>query len=83
METSNIGSVLQALYDSEIHFSIHAFWHAGFDWDLGLEPGPESGGNAPTLREAVQQLVDAALREYPTSVFALNVKHGGVIEGNK
>ncbi len=62
---------LQALYDSEINFSISTPWDAGFSWKLGDEAnGYAATGNAPTLREAVDALVAAATREFPRSRFA-------------
>lgn len=66
---------LQALYDSEINFSISTFWDCGFTWKLGDEMnGFDADGEARTLKEAVEQLVAAARLKYPDSVFAKGVK---------
>jgi hypothetical protein len=62
---------LQALYDSEINFTITTFWDAGFKWKLGDDMnGFDAEGEAMTIKEAVEQLCEAARREYPESAFA-------------
>jgi hypothetical protein len=63
--------LLQKLYDSEINFSISTFWDGGFDWKLGDEMnGFREEGGADTFDEAVADLVKAALKHFPDSVFA-------------
>jgi len=69
----NYADLLQALYDSEIHFLIRAVWDGGFEWTLGLDPGLPgyAEGCAQTFKEAVQQLTETAIQKYPDSLFAL------------
>lgn len=62
---------LQALYDSEINFTITTFWDAGFQWRLGDESnGFVAEGEARTMKEAVEELVAAARIKFPESDFA-------------
>lgn len=62
---------LQALYDSEINFSISTFWDGGFTWKLGDElNGFVAEGEARTFQAAVCELVKAALKHFPLSGFA-------------
>jgi hypothetical protein len=57
---------LQALYDSEINFSISAFYDQGFSWKLGDEVnGYKAQGIASTWKIALLDLINAALRAYP------------------
>jgi hypothetical protein len=66
---------LQALYDSEINFTISIFWDAGFRWKLGDDMnGFVAEGEARTMKDAVASLVSAAMREFPESVFAKSAK---------
>jgi hypothetical protein len=51
---------LQALYDSEINFTITTFWDAGFKWKLGDDMnGFDAEGEARTMKEAVEQLCES------------------------
>jgi hypothetical protein len=62
---------LQALYDSEINFSIAAFWDTGFQWKLGdAMNGFVAEGEAPTMKEAIAELVSATRKQFPESHFA-------------
>ena len=62
---------LQALYDSEINFQISSFYDEGFQWKLGDEMnGFKAQGKARTIKIAVLDLVNAALRVYPKSEFS-------------
>jgi hypothetical protein len=62
---------LQSLYDSEINFSISAFYDEGFTWKLGDElNGFKAQGKARTIKIAVLDLINAALRAYPDSTFS-------------
>jgi len=66
---------LQALYDSEISYSISTFWDGGFDVKLGNEmSGSIAESNFSTLRECIYFLVDEAIKHYPDSKFAKNYK---------
>ena len=66
-----MNNVLQALYGSEINFSLSTFWDAGFDWKLGDDMnGFVAEGAAKTLAEAISALANAACRHFPDSVFA-------------
>lgn len=69
---------LQALYDSEINIHLSTFWDNRYDWKLGDEMnGFVAEGNADTFVEAVDALVEAAIRCYPQSEFTLNAKPEG------
>ena len=62
---------LQALYDSEINFSITAFYNERFSWKLGDEAnGYKAQGMARTWRIALLDLINAALHVYPDSEFS-------------
>lgn len=64
-------SVLQALYDSEINFSISTFWDGGFDVKLGDEvSGIKAIANCGSMEAADQWLKDKAIELYPESDFA-------------
>lgn len=67
---------LQALYDSEINFQISSFYDEGFSWKLGDEMnGFKAQGKARTMKIAVLDLVQAAMRLYPDSEFSV-MHHG-------
>jgi len=67
--------ILQALYDSEINFELSTFWDNGFEWKLGDNwNGFKATGNCETLAEAVQQLKEAAIEHFPTSVFTQKIR---------
>ena len=62
--------ILQALYDSEINFTIGTFWDGGFDWKLGdLMNGFKDQGCSDTFEKAVGELKAAAISHYPDSEF--------------
>lgn len=62
---------LQALYNSEINFQISTFYDHGFEWGLGdVLNGFKAKGKADTLKEAVRELLEAAVTVYPNSDFA-------------
>lgn len=64
-------SVLQALYDSEINFSISTFWDGGFDVKLGEEiNGFKAFGNCGSMADAERWLKEKAVELYPESDFA-------------
>jgi hypothetical protein len=64
-------SIPQALYDSEINFSISTFWDGGFDWALGDGiNGWHEKGRADTYDAALQALRLAAMKHFPASMFA-------------
>lgn len=64
-------SVLQALYDSEINFSISTLWDGGFDVKLGDEvSGIKAIANCGSMEAADQWLKDKAIELYPESDFA-------------
>jgi len=62
--------ILQALYDSEINASLGWLWDGGIDWKLYLPGAQILEGNAGTVQEAVQQLIQAATKHFPNSAFA-------------
>lgn len=76
---------LQRLYDSEINFEIATLWDGGFDWRLGDHMnGYKAEGNAKPLEAAIGELVEAALKHYPRSAFAIGydpVVHGASRDG--
>jgi hypothetical protein len=64
-------SVLQGLYESEINYTVSAFWDCGFRWSLG-DPlnGFLADGAAQTFEQAVSDLAQAAVQHFPNSAFA-------------
>lgn len=68
------------MFQSEIHFGISACWDGGIDWFLGLSMSDtqieqltsqhQIIGNAPTIEEALADMVNAARKAYPQSTFA-------------
>jgi hypothetical protein len=64
-------SVPQGLYESEINFTVSAFWDCGFRWSLG-DPlnGFIAEGSAPTFEQAVSDLAQTAIERFPNSAFA-------------
>lgn len=68
-------AILEALYASEINFSLSTFWDAGFDWKLGDEVnGFDAYGCTRTVSEAIEQLAAAAHVHYPESQFHLGAE---------
>lgn len=68
-------AILEALYASEINFSLSTFWDGGFDWKLGDEMnGVDTYGCASTVNEAIEQLAAAAHIHYPESQFHLGAE---------
>lgn len=64
--------ILQRLYDSEINFKMSTFWDGGFDWWLGDDMnGYKAEGTARSYQDAVDEIVLAARRHFPTSTFAM------------
>lgn len=62
---------LQALYNSEINFQISTFYDNGFEWKLGdMLNGWKAEGTADALKQAIAELVEAAVTTYPSSDFA-------------
>jgi len=63
--------ILQALYASEINFSLATFWDLGVDWKLGDEQnGFPAQGRAQSVGGAIIALANAALEHFPNSEFA-------------
>ncbi len=63
--------LLDRLYQSEIGFSIVAFYDRGFDWKLGdALNGFKAEGNARDFSTAVIDLCSAAVQHFPQSTFA-------------
>ena len=65
--------ILQDLYDSEINFTIAAFWDGGFQVKVGL--GDEVNGfaaveTADDIVDAIEWLRVEAIERFPESVFA-------------
>lgn len=66
---------LQALYNSEINFSISCFWDGGFDCKLGdAMNGIIEEFNVGTFDEAVVSVCAAAIKHFPNSKFAKESK---------
>ena len=62
---------LQALYDSEINFSISCFWDGGFDFELGdTDNGIKESFTTDTLEEGINELCAEAIDHFPQSRFA-------------
>ena len=64
--------ILQALYNSEINFSLTTQWDAGFTAKLGDEYNGFglTEKTFKTLQEAVDYLEELAVKQYPDSNFA-------------
>ena len=62
--------ILQALYDSEINCALRWLWDGGIDWKLFLPNDKAIEGNAPTVKDAIRALRQAALTHFPDSEFA-------------
>lgn len=66
-----VAIILQDLYDSEINYTIAAFWDCGFRVMLGDDVnGYDAETRVPSFAEAVQWLALAAIEHYPNSEFA-------------
>jgi hypothetical protein len=66
-------AIFEALYDSEINFSITTFWDAGLEVKLGDEMNgfkSISDLRIETMREAAEWLRAMAMNHYPDSYFA-------------
>jgi hypothetical protein len=69
--TDRTETIIQDLYDSEINFSIVAFWDNGFEVKLGDEMnGFVASAHAKAFSNAVEWLLVRAIEKYPDSVFA-------------
>jgi len=66
-----LSEVLDALYDSEINFSISCFWDNNIDVKLGDQMnGFQAEGNLETANDAARWLDEQARKHYPTSKYA-------------
>ncbi|MBN9034973.1 MAG: hypothetical protein J0H53_02795 [Rhizobiales bacterium] len=64
-------NVMQALYDSEINFSVSTFWDDGFEIKLGdAMNGYRAETKVRTWAEVEPWLKAAALEHFPESGFA-------------
>lgn len=71
----NVMSAIQGLYDSEISFSIVAFWDAGFTAKLGNEmSGFDAERDFDTLEDTLDWLIHKATELYPKSDYAKKFK---------
>jgi len=67
----SLEQVLDALYDSELNFSIASFWDNGLDVKLGDEMnGWDAEGSVQTAAEAAEWLDRKARAIYPKSKYA-------------
>lgn len=59
---------LEAMYRSEISFTLEGFWDGGFSWWFGpLDQSKTPDGHADTFEEAIVDLCNAARTRYPLS----------------
>ena len=66
-----LDEVLDALYASELNFSISCFWDAGIDVKLGdAMNGFDAEANVATAAEAAAWLDDKARQFFPRSKYA-------------
>ena len=74
----DIGTVLQALYDSEINARVFSFWDAGWTAELGDDMNGilESEDGLTDLKAVAEWLHNAALRHFPNSVYAKRAARG-------
>lgn len=69
--TDRTAIILQDLRDSEINFSITAFYDNGFNVKLGDDMnGFAASGIAERFEDAVEWLIVRAIEKYPESTFA-------------
>lgn len=69
--TDRTETILQDLRDSEINFSIVAFYDNGFEVKLGDDlNGFVAAGNAQEFSAVVEWLLVRAIERYPESMFA-------------
>jgi hypothetical protein len=74
-----LGTVIDALYESEINCSIACFWDNGFTVKLGDEMnGFVAEKDCRTSSEAAMFLDNAAHQHYPDSTYALGRDEWGV-----
>ena len=70
-----LGSVIDALYASEINCSLSTFWDGGIEVKLGDEMnGFVAEKNVKTTAQAAAWLDSAAREHYPESTYALGKK---------
>ncbi len=71
-DRARLAHIPQRLYDSEINFTVRAFFDAGFEWELWgrTDQDPGVDGHADTYEGAMRQMADAAARLAPESEFA-------------
>ena len=68
---TDLGAVLQALYNSEINIEMKWFWDGGIEYRIGDElNGWKYESQKQTVREAVTDIARNACRVYPASGFA-------------
>jgi hypothetical protein len=68
-------STLQGLYESEVNYTVSAFWGCGFRWKLGDGlNGFVAEGSAATFDQAVSNLAQAAIEHFPESAFARGLR---------
>lgn len=74
-------TVFEALYDSEINFSIASFFDGGYQVKLGDEMnGYRAEIRVDTWAEVEAWLATAAIEHYPGSVFAETWQRQGATE---
>jgi len=72
MNRMELGTIIDALYESEINCSISGFWDAGFTVKLGYElNGFLAEKDCKNSSEAAEFLDQSAREHYPGSVYAL------------
>lgn len=76
--TRGLENIIQALYDSEINFSISSHWDGGFKVKLGGGYDYDGPFNEESHCETVEAigicLTTMALKQYPNSKFSKEVK---------
>ena len=81
-EKRNLEETLQALYDSEINFTITMLWDGGVDFAFvsSMELGEDvDWHNVPSFRELADALHQLALKTYPESEYARKYGDGKVL----
>lgn len=72
----NLEKTLQALYNSEINFSISCFWDGGFDIKLGDEMnGFKAETNVGNIEDAAETLYCLVEQYYPDSDYIKSAWH--------
>ena len=78
---SSVMHEVDIMFQSEIHFDIHALWDGGIIWSLG--DGDDRNGVEDTIEEALAAMTNAARRVFPESSFAMRYASDVVVASDQ